>query len=300
MSYLEIKYAGTPTATASVTIGFDTTTQVVAANGQTWSGSLYCRLVDGSLSNATVALLTSGRDVSGNSVAGQATNTTITPTSSALITQRFSSVVAFSNASVERVMVFLTISYTNGDPIDLTLRIAAPQLEQGAFATSYIPTTSAAATRAADSAVVTPISSFYNQAEGTLFAEWVSGVSAASRAIVDLNNSSITERLGITTTASSIPSAIGRNAGSIFDITIGTAISSGAITKMAVGLATDNYQAARDGSLGTADTSGAMPSIAVLRFGNNSSGTVTLNGHLRKVAYWPRRLSNTLLQQLTT
>jgi hypothetical protein len=25
-----------------------------------------------------------------------------------------------------------------------------------------------------------------------------------------------------------------------------------------------------------------------------------LNGHIRKIAYWPRRLSNTLLQQLTT
>jgi hypothetical protein len=30
-------------------------------------------------------------------------------------------------------------------------------------------------------------------------------------------------------------------------------------------------------------------------------GTVNyLNGHLRKIAYYPRRLSNTLLQQLTT
>lgn len=47
------------------------------------------------------------------------------------------------------------------------------QIEAGAFATSYIPTTTATATRAADVASITGanFSSWYNQTEGTVFAE---------------------------------------------------------------------------------------------------------------------------------
>jgi len=47
------------------------------------------------------------------------------------------------------------------------------QLEAGAFPTSYIPTTTATATRAADVASITgtAFSSFYNQTQGTVFAD---------------------------------------------------------------------------------------------------------------------------------
>lgn len=50
----------------------------------------------------------------------------------------------------------------------------AAQLEVGAFATSFIPTTSAAVTRSADSALMTGanFSSWYNQSQGTMFAEF--------------------------------------------------------------------------------------------------------------------------------
>ena len=50
------------------------------------------------------------------------------------------------------------------------------QIEEGSFATSYIPTASSSVTRAADVAEITGtnFSSFYNQSEGTVFAEVVS------------------------------------------------------------------------------------------------------------------------------
>jgi hypothetical protein len=176
------------------------------------------------------------------------------------------------------------------------------QLEAGAFATSYIPTTTAAATRAADSAVVTPISSFYNQSEGTLFAEWFAVTKTAALAIADFNNGNTTQRIGIITTSSSIPSFAVRNSGTICDIDVGSAIVANSTTKMAGAFAQNDFQAARAGVLGTPDTSGALPEIAVMRFGTNASTSspAHINGHIRKIAYWPRRLSNTLLEQLTT
>ncbi len=197
-------------------------------------------------------------------------------------------------------MVFLTISYTNGDPIDLTLRIAAPQLEQGAFATSYIPTTTAAATRAADSALVTPISSFYNQAEGTLFAEYICNI--ASRVIVDINDNSTNNRLTLVTSGLGIPNAAAVFGGSNqFVNIIGSAPSAGVAVKLIGAAKVDDFAGARDGTLGTPDTSGSMPvSPTHLRVGSAGTGSSFTNGHIRKVAYWPKRLTNTLLQQLTT
>jgi hypothetical protein len=204
-----------------------------------------------------------------------------------------------SDATVERVLVLLNLSVFNGDPIDLTLRIAAPQLEQGAFPTSYIPTTAAAATRAADSAVVTPISSFYNQSEGTLFAEATSSVLPATTAAFHIDNNSNDERL-----------LVGRGAGASLTyaaVTTGSSLVAGQTTTLVAGTekiilayAQDNV-AFRTSSLTLQeDSSAAVPvGLTHARMGRNGVGATT-TGHIRRIAYYPRRLSNTLLQQLTT
>lgn len=54
-----------------------------------------------------------------------------------------------------------------------TYHVWGAQLESGAYATSYIPTLSAAVTRGADAAYKTGISSLIGQTEGTLFADFV-------------------------------------------------------------------------------------------------------------------------------
>jgi hypothetical protein len=304
LAYIDIKVSGTPTAGASVGIFAEGVSVTAASNGQSWTASSYVKLAAGSTTNAVVAQEITGRNSAGNSVSGQAISTTITATSAALKTQRGAATVTMSSADVVSVAHAVRITYTNGSPIDLTLRIAAPQLEQGAFATSYIPTTTAAATRAADSAVVTPISSFYNQAEGTLFAEYRVGNNLANAVAADLNDNSFTRRMGLVISSGGTPLAFGRydnpSSTTIFNISIGSVVSANTEVKMAFRYAQNDFQAARNGSLGTADTSGDVPPISQLLVGSGSGITALLNGHIRKVAYWPRRLSNSLLQQLTT
>jgi hypothetical protein len=58
--------------------------------------------------------------------------------------------------------------------LDTTIYAAGAQMELGAFPTSYIPTTTAAVTRAGDFASVTgaDLSSWYNPAEGTFGVEF--------------------------------------------------------------------------------------------------------------------------------
>jgi hypothetical protein len=290
-SYIDIKLSGT-TSTTALSVNPESQSLVVASPGQTWSASYFCSLIAGSTSNIS-ELRVQVRDnaVNGGVLATSQTAFTPTATRTRIVHTR-----TLSNASTERVGSNIGMTFSSGVAIDITLRIAAPQLEQGAFATSYIPTTTAAATRAADSAVVTPISSFYNQAEGTLFAE-----AAGIGTIVNVDNASAEERLFLTINTSAIPQffATALNA-SQASITIGAATTPAQIVKFAGTAKQDDLQAARDGTLGTADTSAVMPSgITRMQLGQRQTGT-RLNGHIRKLAYWPKRLTNTLLEQITT
>jgi hypothetical protein len=174
------------------------------------------------------------------------------------------------------------------------------QLEVGAFATSYIPTTGATVTRAADSAIVTPISSFYNQAEGTMFAEAERPFAVPSGQfprLLDVSDGTGDNRitLGYSTAAlSSATAAVGGVLQSSLVVN-----NSNALRRVAGAYKTDDFALSANGSAVATAVSGTMPSVSSLRLANDAPGN-RLNGHLRKVAYYPRRLSNTLLQQLTT
>jgi hypothetical protein len=308
LTYVDIRYSGTPNSSGSIYPGVEANTQVSASNGQTWTFSSYVKLSGGTLSNVTVRLYVSARD-SGGLDLSENTSTTITPTTASLTTQRASATRTFNNASTARAAGFFEIVYTNGNPIDITLRIAGPQLEQGAFATSYIPTTTVAVPRQADSAVVTPISSFYNQAEGTLFAE-------ASRTHVAKVASFL---LMLKSDESPVASFVGLESGVAspaqqrFQVSGGTGTAllnfadgvANTVYRMAGAYALNDFIGAQNGTLTSADTSGTAPATQDrMTIGMGATTAVPFYGgsqcHIRKIAYFPKRLSNALLQTLTT
>jgi hypothetical protein len=303
LAYIDVKVSGTPTANGSVNVGFESTSQVVAANGQTWTLSAFVKLQSGSTANATTSVAVRGRLVGGGAVAGQTSETTITPTSANLNSQRFLATITFSNATVERVWPPLTVSYTEALAIDITLRIAAPQLEQGAFPTSYIPTTTAAATRSADSAVVTPISSFYNPVESTIFSE-LSGTSVAfDSTILAINdttqNEQLDQRLAITSVTMRVRVG-GVNQASMAGVSPVVAPVASTVYKFVAAYKQDDFAASMDGATVVTDTAGSMPSgLSRMEIGRRD-GSGFLTGHIRKLAYYPKRLTNALLEQLTT
>jgi hypothetical protein len=293
LAYIDIKISGTPTSNGTVFINFEGSPQVVAANGQTWTNSAYFKLAAGATTNASVIRGLAGRTPLGVGVSGQGTQPSFTLSSSALNTQRQSATFTFTDATVERVLPYCGVAYTNGNPIDLTLRIAAPQLEQGAFPTSYIPTTDAAATRSADSAVVTPISSFYNQAEGTLFAEFSSALPTAGVGAAFSDGTSNNQLL-FTASSTGVPRWAVRSTNGA-DINLGSAVTANEVRALIGAYSAGQAIAARSGNLSSTASIDLPVGINTLRIGG-----ATLNGRIRKLAYWPRRLSNTLLQQLTT
>jgi len=181
------------------------------------------------------------------------------------------------------------------------LYVWGAQIEAGGFPTSYIPTTTATATRAADSAVVTPISSFYNQSEGTLFAEFVQTFSqAGNKALVSFDaNFALNQVLLLTETSPDKVRLYVDSGGAPQASVNAGSITLGSVMKQAATIAANDFSMSVNGASVVSDTAGSVPSgITHLRVG--SSPSLGYNGHIRKIAYWPRRLSNTLLQQLTT
>ena len=175
------------------------------------------------------------------------------------------------------------------------------QLEAGAFPTSYIPTTSATVTRAADVASVTgsAFTSFYNQTQGTVFqsfAPFSFGGSATNQTSVAFTDGTSSNLIGLTGGggASTREHLFMRVRASASDI-LGTAFSplilnlpDNTLANCSFAFAADNYGGSCNGGTPVQVSSGALPS------GINTmsimSGFSVLNGHVRRLTYWPVRL----------
>ncbi len=195
----------------------------------------------------------------------------------------------------------------NGDGTS-GLYIWGAQLEAGAFATSYIPTTTAQVTRIADSATMTGtnFSSWYNATEGTLFADFdvsVTTTDSNTRVIYGVSNGAFANSMYLTRQPSSnqISSAV-IFGGAAQDTAAAIALPANNSGRHAFGYATDNLGHSLNGSAVTLDTTASIPSVNGLTLGNAnwSGGANLLCGHIKRISYYPRRLSNAELQAITS
>jgi len=183
-----------------------------------------------------------------------------------------------------------------------TILIWGAQLEAGAFATSYIPTTTATVTRAADVASITGtnFSSWYNQTEGTVFGQFLRTASTNTQQgrVFSFNDGTNTNLLEIYQTAGSNPSAqiTATTSQAIWTpsgFTVGTSI------KEVLGYQLNNSNASFNGSAETLDTVCNMPTLTQARIGDRQDGVRALNGTIQRLTYWPVRLANPTLQAIT-
>jgi hypothetical protein len=168
------------------------------------------------------------------------------------------------------------------------------QLEAGAFATSYIPTVASQVTRSADAATMTGtnFTSWFNQNEGTLYAERENVTTTGIRPLACFFNTgnnymAFYRSSGITSTEI---------------VTNGTTTGSVQITsaaKASFSYLTNNINAAVGGTIGTTDTSCLVPVITFFEIGSIYNNLYKINGCLKKIAYYPKQLTNAELQSLT-
>jgi hypothetical protein len=158
IAYIDIRIFGTTSSALFFGVRPENITVVAATPNSIWTSTFYVRLVGGSLTNVTGIKNVLTNFNSSGAALNQYAVALLTPTSAALATQRYSlstTSATFADATTAFVISALQVEANSGAAIDITLRIGLPQLEQGAFATSVIPTTTAAATRAADVASIT-------------------------------------------------------------------------------------------------------------------------------------------------
>jgi hypothetical protein len=203
LPYVDVRYNGTATGT-SVLLAFETVTGITAANGQVWTGSFYLKTI--SLPNPPNNYRSLFAEYTSAGVYVRDVSFAITPTSNL---NRFSQTETLAGgATTARVVNGVLGNLTNGAAYDFTIRIAAPQMELGAYATTWVPTTTAAVTRLADAASKTGVSSIIGQSAGTIF--WdvndVTGAPAnTGNPDFGIRNTAFTNWIGITTNGFNLP-----------------------------------------------------------------------------------------------
>ena len=178
--------------------------------------------------------------------------------------------------------------------------VQAAQLEAGNCATSYIATTGSAASRAYDELVL-PLGPWWNEAEGTLLIEWA-----------DLNQQSGNTRIIAMTGAQTMlnfgnPSGVNNsvilqawNGSTALAITAGADITKG-IRRGALAWSASGRSIAAAGLVGSNAGplfTGAAPSQ--LWLGSQASGVLPANGCLRRLRFWPRRMTDAELVGMTS
>lgn len=143
LQYIDLRYNGIST-NIQQTIAVEGLLNIAATTGQTWSFSTYVKLISGTFNSLQLQL--TERSSGGGFVTVNAQ--TISPTSSL---NRFAFTQTLNGgATTIAVQPNYRIGLTIGATYDFTIRIAAPQMELGAYATTWVPTTTAAVTRIAD------------------------------------------------------------------------------------------------------------------------------------------------------
>jgi hypothetical protein len=186
------------------------------------------------------------------------------------------------------------------------------QLEAGAFPTSYIPTVASQVTRSADVAVMTGtnFSSWYNASVGTFFAEY-QGPAVLNNSGGSTVNGVVMATNPTNTNLSAIflhPSLLGKGSQNMLENSVnpgrldaGGAYST-AVAKAAAVFATSDRAISVNGGVAVTSATGTAPTgVDRLHLGWQSIvvGTNMLNGTIRKIAYYPRRLANSQLQAIT-
>ncbi len=297
--YVDVRLSGTATSALAQFL-LDQNTAIAASASQAWTQSVYMRLVGGSLAN--VNSISPGivyRDASGTSLASGGTAASVT--TDALIVQRRSH-TSTSPASTSYAQGSVNLSVVNGGAVDITLRIGAPQLEQKAFATSYIPTSTVAVTRNADALRCSTLASqaWFNQAEGSVVVRARRYHVTASGSLCEWANGSVTNRV-LTLVRINRQSAVEITNASV--TTSATCLTAhGASDEFRVASAvgpSGNAISLNGGAVGVGGSAPVGSGYTTFDIGRTAWAATYFGGTIARLDYYNRRLSNAELQALT-
>lgn len=173
-----------------------------------------------------------------------------------------------------------------------TMTYFGAQVEVGAFATSYIPTTTTSLTRNADQVVMTGtnFSDWYNASEGAFVASGYSVYSVAGANPL-IYASDGTENNYLRLLANNVSSSTVNVSGvAQANFSFGSPTANSAINDYVLAYKLNSFCAAYNSSTGT-DVSGTLPVVDRLQIGQRASGTL-MSGTIKRIYYYNIRLTN--------
>jgi hypothetical protein len=213
------------------------------------------------------------------------------------------SVTATSSASTANGRYFLAM--TDGSGLESTgypnyaltgknIYAWGAQAETGSFPTSYIPTSGSAVTRTKDLASL-PVERFaYNQPQGTVVAFQETFGTAGNLVPWEIHTAN-TNRI-LYNAKSSIATII--TGGSVQASLNHADQLPSVFYKQGLAFKKDDIASSLDASTLT-DTSGTIPTVSSFKIGTDRLLVAMLNGHIKQIQYYPKRLSNEELELLT-
>jgi len=227
-----------------------------------------------------------------NVSSGQVTLITLTSTLT-----RYSFTFTFGAGSTDR-RVYIASRQGSGSTTTSVIAWGA-QLEVGAFATSYIPTVASTVTRAADVASMTGtnFSSWYNAGEGTVYSDAkCNGINTASFVGQFNEAADGPSYIDVARYQTTLKAII--NISGTAQANLDTGLTSASPRKTAFAFKTNDFALSADAGTVLTDTSGNMPTVNRLYIGSTGV-SYFLNGTIKRISYYPLRLTNTQLQALT-
>ena len=167
------------------------------------------------------------------------------------------------------------------------------QAETGTVATSYIPTSGSTVTRAADDLVIdgSDFTNFYNQSEGTIYIEYEPRVLGTTNTALEFSDGTADNRI-FSLVASAYHCYI-KDGGVAQAVLDGGTVTAGDLIRLAFSYEVNNTQASLDGGAVVSDMSASIPTVDRLILGNQTvANTRLLNGHIKRLLYWPHHSDN--------
>lgn len=188
---------------------------------------------------------------------------------------------------------------TNADKV----AVDYSQVEVNGFATSAIATTTVAVTRNADVATMATSGFGYNSTQGTIFNQWINKTVGASGdfgvvSSIDDGSNNNSMRIISPNGLNQVQFAVLSSSVSQAALSFSSVLTIGAVQKGAAVYKANDFAFSFGGASPQISASGSVPIVNQLSLGKQPSGT-QLNGWLQQVKYWPQRLPNPTLIQMT-
>jgi hypothetical protein len=201
------------------------------------------------------------------------------------------------------VLLFATDTDGNTSSINSSIYLWGAQAEVGAFATSYIATTTAAATRLVDDAQITGtnFSGWYNQSAGTFVVNAAIPILASNRGPLHIDDGTTNNRVLMRDGSSGLlDNRILVGGVTQCNLESGNTITANVFFKAAFAFTLNDAASAFNGGNLLTDAALTIPTVDRMRIGDGAANPSSRGCRIKTLSYYRSRLSNASLQSLTT